>query len=56
MRKSSVRGMLFSVIKKRSGSKAKKKPPSLAVYLDVAGFSSLHREPAATPPPWGWNG
>jgi hypothetical protein len=33
----------------------KKKPPSLAV-LEFAGISLLLREPAATPPPEGWNG
>jgi hypothetical protein len=34
-----------------------KKPPSLAVYLEFASdFVLLSREPAATPPPSGWNG
>jgi hypothetical protein len=35
----------------------KKKPPSLAVFLEsVSVFVLLLREPAATPPPLGWNG
>jgi hypothetical protein len=34
-----------------------KKPPSLAVFLEfVSDFVLLLREPAATPPPSGWNG
>jgi hypothetical protein len=34
-----------------------KKPPSLAVFLEfVSDAVLLLREPAATPPPLGWNG
>jgi hypothetical protein len=34
-----------------------KKPPSLAVFLEsCVDFVLLLREPAATPPPLGWNG
>jgi hypothetical protein len=56
MRKSSVRGML-SPVKKFQVFKMKK-PPSLAVFRNsVLGsvIALLLCEPAASPPPLGWN-
>jgi hypothetical protein len=57
MRKSSVRGI--AVLRSDLIEKywAKKKTAIAAVFLDsVSGFVPLLREPAATPPPLGWNG
>jgi hypothetical protein len=52
MRKSSVRGIAVSPFR----TLEIKKPPSLAVSGILLGLVLLLREPAATPPPSGWNG
>jgi hypothetical protein len=58
MRKSSVRGIavlrsdLYEILRRK-----KKKTACSAVFLDsVSDSVLLLREPAATPPPLGWNG
>jgi hypothetical protein len=56
MRKSSVRGMLFSVFSDTSGTGNKKTAIAGGFWNLASDFVLLSREPAATPPPVGWNG
>jgi hypothetical protein len=57
MRKSSVRGIAVLRSDLLSDSGAKKKDRQRGGLLEfVSDFVLLLREPAATPPPLGWNG